>query len=314
MKPTPRSVVAGYLKKSCIISVGVWGNKKCLFKNRDRNYLPEIRIYHEILGGVEVLYMKDETTGWCEGINEFGIGIVNAALAVREDEKQGKASKGVFGKGDLATLNTLRDGKRVLKALEARNIEQAVGTLQSHLGGLRGHTFIANKDVTYSLEATWRGHDFHKRKLPEGRKHVRTNHGIFYQDAGFTEKDGDNYLSSLARRDQAMKELRKVDSPDEIAPAIYGKRRPDRADPLNMVKLTDGMRTTSQMVLNLDDLEATLYLIPGQIVYLGYENNLPKGHKSRIGIQVREYTDLDGDGNFDIVEVILDEPRGEVKK
>jgi hypothetical protein len=312
MKPTPRSVVAGYLKKSCIISVGVWGNKKCLFKNRDRNYLPEIRIYHEMVGDVEVLYMRDEVTGWCEGINEFGIGVVNAALAVAADEKQGKAGKGKST--DAMSQATLRDGKRILKALGCDDIDDSVEALQNHLGGLRGHTFIANKDVTYSLEATWRGHDFHKRKLPEGKKHVRTNHGIFYQDAGYTEKDGDNYLSSLARRDQAMKELRKVDSPDEIAPAIYGKRRPDRADPLNMVKLTDGMRTTSQMVLNLDDLEATLYLIPGQIVYLGYENNLPKGHKSRIGIQVREYTDLDGDGNFDIVEVILDEPRGEVKK
>ena len=81
-----------------------------------------------------------------------------------------------------------------------------------------------------------------------------------------------------------------------------------------MVKLTNGMRTTSQLLMNLDDLEVTLYLLPDQIAYLGYENSLPKGYKSKIGIQVREYTDLDGDGNFDIVEVVLDEPRGEVQE
>lgn len=312
LTPSPRRLVAAYLKKACIISVGEWGGKKCMFKNRDRNYLPEIRVYHKLVNGIEVLYMRDEVTGWCEGINEFGIGIVNAALAVAADEKQGKAGKGKST--DAMSKATLRDGKRVLKALGCDNIEESVQFLQTHLDGLRGHSFVANKDVTYSLEATWRGHDFHKRKLSEGKKHVRTNHGMFYQDAGYTEKDGDNYLSSLARRDQAMKELRKVDAPEGIAPAIYGKRRPDRADPLNMVKLTDGMRTTSQMVMNLDDLEVTLYLLPDQVVYLGYENTLPKKHKSKIGIQVREYTDLDGDGNFDIVDVVLDEPRGEVKK
>ncbi len=310
--PSPRRIVASYLKKACIISVGEWGGKKCLFKNRDRNYQPQVMLYHKLINGIEVLYMRDEVTGWCEGINEFGTGIVNAALAVAADEKQGKAGKGKST--DAMSEATLRDGKRVLKALGCDNIEESVETLKTHLDGLRGHTFIANKDVTYSLEATWRGHDFHQRKLPEGKKHVRTNHGIFYQDAGYTEKDGDNYLSSLARRDQAMKELRKAEDPDGIAPAIYGKRRPDRSDPLNMVKLTDGMRTTSQMVMNLDDLEVTLYLLPDQIVYLGYKNTLPKKYKSKIGIQVREYTDLDGDGDFDIVDVVLDEPRGEVRE
>ena len=309
--PSPRRIAASYLKKACIISVGNWGGKKCLFKNRDRNYLPEVRLYHKLVNGVEVLYMRDEVTGWCEGINEYGVGIVNAALAVAADEKQGKAGKGKAT--DAVSEATLRDGKRVLKALGCESIEESVETLKSHLGGLRGHSFVANSKVTYSLEATWRGHDFHQRKLPENRKHVRTNHGIYYQDAGYTEKDGENYLSSLARRDQAMKELRKVESPDKVAPAIYGKRRPDRADPLNMVKLTDGMRTTSQLLMNLDDLEVTLYLLPGQIVYLGYENKLPKGYKSKIGVQVREYTDIDGDGTFDIVEVVLDEPRGEIQ-
>lgn len=297
-----RTHIASMTREACIVAVGDFGGVKCLFKNRDRNYTPEVRIYHTLLGGVEVLYMKDETTGWCEGLNEFGIGIVNAALAVQADEKQGKASKGISkGKGDVATLNTLRDGKRVLKALESSNIEQAVGSLQSYLGGLKGHTLVADPNTTYSLEATWRGHDFHVRRLPDGRRHVRTNHGQFYPDAGYTEKDGDNYLSSLARRDQAMRTLREVDAVDGIAPSIYGRRRPDRSDPLNMVKLTDGMRTTSQMVLDLPSLTMRLYLVPGQVEYLGYKRDLPKGYATKVKIQVYEYTDLDDDGKFDTV-------------
>ena len=297
-----RTHIASMTREACIVAVGEFGGVKCLFKNRDRNYTPELRIYHTILNGVEVLYMRDETTGWCEGLNEFGIGIVNAALAVQADEKQGKASKGIGkGKGDVATRNTLRDGKRVLKALESRNIEQAVGSLQSHLGGLKGHTLVADPNTTYSLEATWRGHEFHVRRLPDGRRHVRTNHGQFYPDAGYTEKDGDNYLSSLARRDQAMRTLREVDAVDGIAPAIYGRRRPDRTDPLNMVKLTDGMRTTSQMVLDLPNLTMRMYLVPGQVEYLGYKRDLPKGYKPKIKFQLYDYTDLDDDGKFDTV-------------
>lgn len=296
-----RTHIASMTREACIVAVGEFGGVKCMFKNRDRNYTPEVRIYHTVLNGVEVLYMKDETTGWCEGINEYGIGIVNAALAVREDEKQGKAGKGGKGKGDHTTLNTLRDGKRVLKALESRNIEQAVGSIQSHLDGLKGHTLVADPDTTYSLEATWRGHDYHVRRLPDGRRHVRTNHGQFYPDAGYTEKDGDNYLSSLARRDQAMRTLRQVESVEGIAPAIYGRRRPDRTDPLNMVKLTDGMRTTSQMVLDLPSRTMLFYIVPGQVEYLGYKRDLPKGHKPKVKLQVYEYTDLDDDGKFDTV-------------
>ena len=288
-------------KTACIISVGEWGGKKCLFKNRDRNYTPEVRIYHKVIDGVEVLYMKDELTGWCEGLNEYGIGIVNAALAVHADEKAGKAGKGKSN--DPATQNTLRDGKRMLKGLACKTLGDAVEAVKTHMGGLKGHTFIADSDHTYSLEATWSGHDYHQRKLPQSRKHVRTNHGQFYQDAGYTEDSGDDYLSSLARRDQAMKLLRGVDSHDQIAPSIYSSRKEDRADPLNMVKMTDGMRTNTQVVMNLSDGEMLFYLLPGQVEFIGYQNDLPKNRKPKLTLKVMQYTDLDGDGQYEVEEI-----------
>jgi hypothetical protein len=301
--PSSVRVASTYLrsKTACIISVGEWGGKKCLFKNRDRNYTPDIRIYHKVIDGVEVLYMKDELTGWCEGLNEYGIGIVNAALAVHADEKAGKAGKGKSD--DPATQNTLRDGKRMLKGLACKSLDDAVEAVKTHMGGLRGHTFVADPEKTVSLEATWRGHDFHQRKLPQSRKHVRTNHGQFYQDAGYTEDSGDDYLSSLARRDQAMKLLRGIDAYDQIAPTIYGKRRKDKADPLNMVKMTDGMRTNTQVVMNLSDGEMLFYLLPGQVEFLGYQNDLPKNRKPKLTLKVMQYTDLDGDGQYEVEEI-----------
>jgi tRNA nucleotidyltransferase/poly(A) polymerase/DNA topoisomerase IB/2'-5' RNA ligase len=294
-----RVILGSHGKTACIIAVGEWDGRKCLFKNRDRNYVPDIRIYHEVIDGTEVMYMRDEVTGWCEGLNEHGVGIVNSALAVGADEKQGEAGKGDKAV-DAQTSATLRDGERVLKGLSKPTLDAAIKATQTYKGGLKGHTFVVDDSVSYSMEATWRGHDYHVRKLPGGKKHVRTNHGQFHQDAGYTETDGDNYLSSLARRDQAMKALRGVEGPEGVAPAIYGKRKSDREDPLSMIKQTEGMRTTSQMALDLTDRVMYLYLIPKQVNYLGYKNKMPKGRKPKISLKLFEYTDLGDDGEFEV--------------
>ncbi len=53
-----------------------------LAKNRDRGYTAEMEMVHEILDDVEIAYWHDVDTDWSEGINEFGIGIVNSSLHV----------------------------------------------------------------------------------------------------------------------------------------------------------------------------------------------------------------------------------------
>ena len=277
---TPTKKHKPRVKSACISAAGVWGNKKCLFKNRDRNYKPKITLYHEVIDGTEILYLKDEITGWCEGMNEHGVGVVNSALAVGLDEKEKKLTeKDVDGV-------TLRDGKRMLAALSKSDLEGTLAAIQAHDKGLKGHTLVADPQTTYSLEATWDGcavsckHDYHVRKLSEKNNHIRTNHGIYHSTAGYTSKDGDNYLSSLARRDQAMKALRKAEKPEDIAPIIYGKRKIDLSDPLNMVKLTNEMRTSTQTVMVLSDKVFLFYMIPGEMEFQGYKNKLPKGPKT----------------------------------
>ena len=63
-----------------------------LAKNRDRYYKPEIKIYHEIINGIEVVYIKDSKHGWVEGMNEMGTGIVNSTLS-NEKKHLHKTSK-----------------------------------------------------------------------------------------------------------------------------------------------------------------------------------------------------------------------------
>jgi hypothetical protein len=295
MMPSISRIVTAYLsKQACIIAVGEWGGKKCLLKNRDRNYVPKVKIIHEVRDGVEVLYMTDVITGWCEGLNEHGIGVVNSALQVARDEAEKNVIK---SKGKKS-----KDGPRVLKVLECTSIEQALEAGKTFEGGLKGHTIIADQTRTYALEGTSK-HEYHARKLPEGKITVRTNHGIHYDDSGYTE--GPNYESSVVRRDKAKKTLRDLDSPDEVATALMAGRMDDRAHPNNMVRYTDNMSTTSQMVLNLTDKELVLYVIPKRVEFEGYENKLPKGRKPKLKVRVVEYVDVDGDGDFDVKAVKL---------
>jgi len=290
-------------KNACIIAIGVWDGDKCLFKNRDRKYVPIIRVFHRIENGVEILYAKDDMTGWREGMNELGIGVVNSALSVHADEN-------AMGDTDPSLKKSVeysrRDGARVYEALKCKTVEEAVETIRTCLGGLVGHTFVADKKVTYSLESFWKNDkifDFYIKKLPENLKHVRTNHGQYYPEAGYTEKDNENYLSSLARKEQAMKVLRESDGYQEIAPLVYGERKEDLKDPNNMVRNHENMRTTTQLVLNLTQKEMALYLIPNQVKYGGYVNQLPEGYKPKIRFVLRKYTDIDQNGEFEVSDV-----------
>ena len=67
----------------CIIVNKRVGDRIILAKNRDRAYKPSLEIVHTIIDGVEVVFLRDTITDWSEGLNEYGIGIVNTALMVR---------------------------------------------------------------------------------------------------------------------------------------------------------------------------------------------------------------------------------------
>ena len=74
--------------EECIAIASLFGNDMIIGKNRDRNYNPNLKVVRELTGyGVELCYVVDEDTDWSEGMNSYGIGIVNSALFVKLDEK-----------------------------------------------------------------------------------------------------------------------------------------------------------------------------------------------------------------------------------
>ena len=276
-----KSRTAATQRVSCIIAAGRFGGDYCLLKNRDRNYDPEVKVVHETRNGVEMVYMTDVVTGWCEGLNEHGIGLVNTALLVDRDEAEGANSK---KKNPVKR----RDGLRMLKALEQVDVNAAIESIKNHDGGLPGHTMVSDGKRTYNVEITSNdSHDPVTTFLNTSERHVRTNHGIAIPNAGYQR--GPDYDSSIVRYENTVNLLEDVDSPDGIAPSLVSMRMTDRRHPNNMVRDTENMRTTSQAVLNLDKKELVLYLIPGKVKFLGVENKLPDGYRPKLTVRVLEY-------------------------
>ena len=73
--------------EECIIVAGETEGKNVLAKSRDRNYHARVKIVRDLLDdGTEVVYFEDLDTGYAEGMNSHGLGVVNAALSISEDE------------------------------------------------------------------------------------------------------------------------------------------------------------------------------------------------------------------------------------
>ena len=241
-------------KRSCVIAISDINGKKFMFKNRDRNYTPQLKIYHTIRHGVEMVYFKDEHTGWIEGINEHGIGVANSALMVLWDEKEGKSKK----KNDNATLGMLgsKDANRILKTLECKNIEDALDTVIHFDGGVRGHTFLSDGVTAKSVEHTAK-HKAYVTDLSSGGHYVRSNHGEHYPSAGYTV--GENKESSHLRLKKVLDTLSDIDSPEDLIRKLYAQRFEDPSSPFNVVRRTDNMYTSSQLIYDFENKKISLF-------------------------------------------------------
>jgi DNA topoisomerase IB/GNAT superfamily N-acetyltransferase len=270
-------------KEACIIF-----SKKCdgavvLGKVRDRGYDPEVCIYHVEVGGTEVCVLFDRITGFCEGVNEFGIGVVNSALMVLQDE-----SEGIGGEDREPELSP--DGIKILKALTHDTVPKVLESLISYKPkrwqrGLKGHTLVSDGSLVYALENT-RIHTPKTLKLDPDDVNTRTNHGVYYPGAGYTK--GPDYISSVVRQWEAKKKLEKETRAEDLMPSLT-QAIEDTDGSLNPVRFTDKMRTTSQMLVDPANREVFLYLVPEHSKFEGVRNLLPGKRKPKIKVRVFKY-------------------------
>jgi hypothetical protein len=275
----------------CVIAKFEVGGSDILVKNRDRAYVAPIEVVHELIDGVEVAYLHDKITDWSEGINEFGIGVVNSALKVKEDEKQGSAPK---KKKKEYTPQPAQDGIKIREALTKKTLEEARDSILNYVGkdpkdvGVTGETLISDGTNTYLIEMTSKT-DPSVSKIPLDKFVVRTNHGIENPDLGYTK--GKKRESSISRKEVASKEISKAKSVEDAMNRLAQHNTKDNF--LNPYRDSPHakMHTTAQLGYDLKN--RILYVRYDEKFgkFEGIRTDLPMGHVPKIQLVISPVTE-----------------------
>ena len=273
--------------KECVIAKLSVDGKTILAKNRDRGYKAKIELVHELIDGVEVVYLHDKLTDWSEGMNEYGIGIVNASLQVEFDEKEGDLAKQNIDKGKAPKVS--HDGLKIRTALSKKRLSETIRSVVNFVGkdmkdvGIKGQTIVSSKKHSFIIEMTSKHLPVIKTiKLEDVL--VRTNHGIEYPGTGYTS--GVKRASSVSRMDIAKKELEKVKDEKDVLDTLSKQYTKDNFLNPYRRKNKYNMETTSQLMMNLNDLEVHLRWDIDFSEFDGIVDRLPKGHTPKIKIFV----------------------------
>jgi hypothetical protein len=263
--------------------------KQILAKNRDRTYKPQIDIIHEIVNGIEIVYYRDRQTGWIEGMNENGLGVINSTLSISDSKQPNKIkSKALKRKKNiiykiLTDKNSCKEFYDIIKSADENYI-------------LEGNTIIFCNDKILHVE----NNRNNNVKIEDINKTtVFTNHGIITNE-GYIH--GIKGLSSFLRKKIVETELEtnKISSIDELVKAMnknYTNIDP-RLHPYRdcgfTLKMVNGLEnkpnisTTGQIVLNMTDKELIYYKDHPHSKGVVYVNKLPTNYIPKIKITLKE--------------------------
>ena len=269
-----------------------------LAKNRDRGYTAEMEMVHEVLDGIEIAYWHDVDTDWSEGMNEFGIGIVNSSLMVHDDEKESdkiKAAKEEKGHNLDKKMSPKHatDGAKIRQVLCQKNLRDAIKVLISTKGdgssdfkGVSGESIISDGKDIYVIEHSSIDTPVIKKLKHDRKVVVRTNHGIFHKDLGY--QSGPKKQSSDSRLELAKEHLKDAKTDQDVIDLIKKKYK---KNPFLNPYRTDNkfhMQTVGQIMMNCDKKEITIRLDKKHGEYTGMENLLPKGYEPKIKIHIEK--------------------------
>jgi len=273
----------------CVIAKIPIDGKTILAKNRDRSYKAKIEIIHELVDGIEIVYLHDKLTDWSEGMNEYGIGIINASLSVEFDEKEGDLAKQNLDKGKAPKVS--HDGLKIRTALSKKKLSDALRSLVTFKGkdkhdvGVKGETIIADTKHAFIIEMTSK-HLPVIKKIKKDDTLVRTNHGIEYPNTGYTS--GIKRKSSISRMKLAQKYLKQVKQVKDVLPALSKQYTKDPFMNPYRRKNKFNMETTSQIMYDLNDLYFTLRWDIDHSEFKGVDIRLPDGYRPKIKIEIEE--------------------------
>ena len=270
------------LMNECIVAGGALQDKMILVKNRDRSYEATVSIVRKLSkDGTEMVLMYDKNSRFVEGMNEYGIGIINATLRNREDSQP------------MNNYNN-RLGNIIHRALCCKNLPDALLIVSTYNDGVEGHTIVGDALRMYTVENSWQKKAIVTQTSPTDSWEVRTNHGLGYYDAGYKPKDGNNYIGSHIRRAMAEVELSAATSEKDVMKALRKQHFAPESN-YNMHRRTRGIPgslfTTSQVMMNLSDLVFNFHTYDDYINYIEMVDKTPKGYEPKIKIVITNSAD-----------------------
>ena len=275
----PPSGTYGKSLNECIVTGGSINGDIILAKNRDRMFTPTIQAIRKLSKrGVEMVLMYDKRTRYVEGMNEYGIGIINSTLLNREDSTIGHSYNN-------------KQGNVIHRALCCTDLKSAINTIISHKGGSEGHTIVGDMTRVYHIEKSYHLGTKVTQLDPTTGFDVRTNHGIQFPNAGFVPKDGSDYLGSHIRK--ALAEMELVSARDENDVLRLLRQQHHEPDSnFNMKRRAKipkkNMFTSNQLLMNLSKLEFTLAIFEDHCNFDGIlEEKWPEDREKKIKIKIK---------------------------
>lgn len=285
----------------CVILFTTINGKKILAKNRDRIYHPNIEIIHEIIDGIEVIYLMDKKTGWIEGMNENGLALLNATLNMKDSDSRSfiNTRKNVLKKKKNKIFNALKNNTKknifynLIKKSDDPNLI------------LEGNTLIHYNNEVYHIE----NDIFNKFNIRNIKKPlVLTNHSNYLRKLGYTK--GKKGLSSYLRQtlvemklnENYSKENNNKEIYDDLmnnvlniySPNIDPRLQPYRDEKLvknsfpNLEKDAVIIYTTGQILCNVTDKEFVYYYDKNNSAKVKYINKLPTSYVPKIRVIIKE--------------------------
>lgn len=278
----------------CVILYADVKGKKIFAKNRDRAFGVKCNIYHEIIDGIEIVYLKDEGCGWIEGMNANGFGLINSTLNLKDSSIH--RSKGTRKKLQSRRLKALVQKKNkvynALKKKTKKNIKLLVNKNNKD-NTVEGNTLIHTEDgVVKHLENDVDNH-YTFRKITESTA-VFTNHSKYLSELGYVSgaKGLSSYMRNKLSELQLKNEIKNANKCDnskclynlllddvlnvyhsgiDVKDQPYRDRKQFFIEHPEFKRTTRVVRTTGQILMNFTD-KVFLYKYDTK----NSENNIPK--------------------------------------
>ena len=228
-----------------------------------------------------MVLMYDKKSQYVEGMNEHGIGVLNSTLLNEEDSRP------------LSGYNS-RQGNIIHRALCCKSLDEAVGIIASHSGGVEGHTIVGDALRMFHIELMHGKQAYVQQLDPTTGWDARTNHGINFASAGYMPRDGQIYMASNYRKSIAEIELTDVETPAK-ALSILRQQHHDPDSHMNMhrrvpssAEYHGGFHTTNQIALDLSDLCFYFHCYSNHCDYQDIVDLTPEEYEPKIKIKVTE--------------------------